>query len=416
LRRRARASSAKRAELSRVPIDTTAAADSSPPAFALFALGFRPFFLVAALAAVGLMGLWLADYGGAFTFRNYYGGTYWHAHEMVFGYAAAVVAGFLLTAVRNWTSIDTPRGASLAALIVSWLAGRAAPFASGVLPGWLIAAVDTSFLPVLAVSLAVPLLRRRQWRNIAFVPILLVLAAANVLVHLDVLGVLPGRAATGLYLGVDLIVLLIAVVGGRVIPFFTQRALANARPRVWKPVEWVSIGSIITFAALAVAAATPRLIVVVAIVAAFAHAVRLWGWSDRRMWSVPLLWVLYAGYGWLVIGFAAEAISLAGMARPQLALHAFTAGAIGVLTLGMMGRVSLGHTGRPLHAAPPLVGAFFLVNAAAVLRVLGGWWVPDEWYVSMIMAAGAAWIAAFVLFLAVYAPILVRPRIDGREG
>lgn len=384
--------------------------------FALFALGFRPFFLAAALAAVALMALWLADYGGAFAFRNYYGGTYWHGHEMVFGYTAAVVAGFLLTAVRNWTSLDTPRGGSLAALVALWLAGRVAPFASSVLPGGLIAALDTAFLPVLAASLALPLLRRRQWRNLPFVPILLFLAAANALVHLDVLGVLPGGAKAGLYLGVNLIVLLIVVVGGRVIPFFTERALRNARPRVWRPVEWVSIGSVAALAILAAMSAAPTLIMVVASAAALAHAVRLWGWSDRRLWSVPLLWILYVGYGWLVIGFAAQAISVAAMVRPQLALHAFTAGAIGALTLGMMARVSLGHTGRPLQAAPPLVGAFVLVNAAAVMRVVGGWCLPDEWYVPLIVAAGAAWIAAFVLFLTVYAPILVEPRADGRAG
>jgi uncharacterized protein involved in response to NO len=380
------------------------------------ALGFRPFFLGATLAAIGLIVLWLADYAGVFSVRTYYSVTNWHAHEMVFGYTAAVVAGFLLTAVRNWTSIDTPRGGPLAALLALWVAGRVTPFAPGVLPGWCIASLDIAFLPVLAASLAVPLLRRQQWRNLPFVPILLVLACANALVHLDVLGVMPGHATIGLYLGVHLIVLLITVVGGRVIPFFTERALPGASPRVWRPVEWLSIGSVVALAVLGVVSFAPELTTTVAAVAALAHAVRLSGWSDRRLWCVPLLWILYVGYGWLVIGFALQVLSAAAIVRPQLALHAFTTGAIGALTMGMMARVSLGHTGRSLQAVPSLVGAFVLVNMAALLRVIGAWWVADEWYVSLIVASGAAWVAAFTLFLAEYAPILMKQRADGRAG
>lgn len=382
----------------------------------MFALGFRPFFLAAGVAAIGLVGLWIADYAGAISLPTYYGAVSWHGHEMVFGYTAAVVAGFLLTAVRNWTSVQTLRGGALAALLALWLAGRLAPLLPGVLPGWFVAVVDLAFLPILAASLAVPLLRRRQWRNLPFVPILLVLAAANALVHLDVLGVAPGRAKSGLYLGVDLIVLLISIIGGRVIPFFTERALPGAKPRVWTPVEWACIGSVVALAALGLSPGAPILTVIVATVAAAAHGLRLWGWSDRRVGSVPLLWILHAGYGWLVVGFALEALSAAGIVRPQLALHAYTAGAIGALTLGMMARVSLGHTGRVLGAAPPMVAAFALVNVAAVLRVFAAWGLPDEWYVAAIVASGIAWAAAFALFVGAYAPILTRPRSDGLEG
>ena len=399
-----------------IPVETTARIHQARQPLALFTLGFRPFFLVAALAAVALVAFWLADYGGALSVKTYYGGTTWHGHEMVFGYAAAVVAGFLLTAVRNWTSMDTLRGGPLGALLVLWIAGRLAPFAAGVVPGWFIAAVDLIFLPALAASLALPLLRRRQWRNLPFVPVLLVLAFANALVHLDVLGVLPGRATTGLYLGIDMLVLLIAVIGGRVIPFFTERALPGAHPRMWRPVEWVSIGVVAALAVLRAVPLAPELTLALAVVAALVHAVRLWGWSDQRLWSVPLLWILYAGYGWLVIGFALEALAAAAVIRPQLAVHAFTTGAVGALTLGMMARVALGHTGRPLRAAPPVVAAFVLVNVAALLRVFGAWWLPDEWYLAMVVAAGVAWVSAFVLFFSVYAPILTRPRTDGLEG
>lgn len=399
-----------------IQVETTAIGHQPRQPLALFALGFRPFFLVAAFAAVVLVTLWLADYGGALSVKTYYGGTTWHGHDMVFGYAAAVVAGFLLTAVRNWTSMDTLRGGPLGALLLLWIAGRLAPFAVGVIPGWLIAAADLIFLPALAASLALPLLRRRQWRNLPFVPVLLLLALANALVHLDVLGVLPGRATTGLYLGVDLLVLLITIISGRVIPFFTERALPGAHPRIWRPVEWVSIGTVATLAVLRAVPFAPDLILALAAVAAPVHAVRLWGWSDRRLWSVPLLWILFTGYGWVVIGFALEALAAAAVIRPQLAVHAFTTGAIGALTLGMMARVALGHTGRPLRAAPPIVAAFVFVNVAAFLRVFGAWWLPDEWYLTMVVAAGVAWVSAFVLFFLVYAPILTRPRTDGLEG
>lgn len=365
---------------------------------------------------MALVVLWLVDYAGTLSVETYYGATNWHAHEMVFGYAVAVIAGFLLTSVRNWTSIDTPTGGALGALLLLWMAGRLAPFAPGVVPGWLAASIDVAFLPALAASLAMPLLRRRQWRNLPFVPILLILACANGLVHLDVLGMAPGRAKTGLYLGVNLVVLLITVVGGRVIPFFTERALPGAHPQVWRPVEWVSIGTVVALAVLGAVPFAPELTLTLAGVAALAHAVRLWGWSDRRLWSVPLLWILYVGYGWLVIGFILEALSAAALIRPQLALHAFTTGSIGAMTLGMMARVSLGHTGRPLRAPPLVVGAFALVSIAALLRVIAAWWLPDEWYVSLIVMSGTAWVAAFVLFLAVYAPILTKPRADGLAG
>ena len=383
---------------------------------ALLALGFRPFFLAAAFAAIGLVALWLADYGGVLSVRTYYGDINWHGHEMVFGYTAAVIAGFLLTAVRNWTSLDTPRGAPLAALVGLWLAGRLAPFAPDLLPGWSIAALDCAFLPVLAASLAGPLLRRRQWHNLPFVPVLLILTAANALVHLEALGVFSGTAATGMYLGVDLIVLLIAIIGGRVLPFFTERALPGARRRVWQPVEWLAIGAVVALALLRALHFAPYLITALATLAALAHAVRWWGWSDRRLWSEPMLWVLYLGYAWVIVGFALEALAAAALLRQQLAVHAFTAGAIGTMTLGMMARVALGHTGRPLRATPPVVAAFVLVNTAALLRVFAAGLAADEWYVAIVIAAGTAWAAAFALFVAVYAPILLRPRTDGQPG
>jgi uncharacterized protein involved in response to NO len=383
---------------------------------ALFALGFRPFFLAAGLAAVALVGLWVMDYGAIATIPTYFGRLNWHAHEMVFGYAVAVIAGFLLTAVRNWTGVPTARGQALAALVVLWLAGRVAPFVPHLLPPAIIATLDLAFVPVLGVSLAVPLLRQRQLRNVPFLPILGVLFAANAMVHFEALGLTTARAQRGLHLGIDVIVLLIAVIGGRVIPFFTERALPGARPRTWRPVEVAAVGSVVLIAALGILEADARLTIAAGLTATVAHSLRLWGWSDRRLWSVPLLWILYLGYGWVVAGFLLEALAAMRLVPPAAALHAYTAGGIGALTLGMMSRVALGHTGRKLVASRPVIAAFVLVNLAAAGRVVAGLAAPDAWYVAAIGGAGFVWVLAFAFFVGVYAPILLRPRTDGLPG
>ncbi len=396
----------------KTPMNTDVA--ERPPGFALFALGFRPFFLGAGAAALALVGLWVVTYVGEVSIQTYYDPLNWHAHEMVFGYATAVIAGFLLTAVRNWTNIPTLRAQPLAALAALWLAARILAFVP-VRSRWLIAAVDVTFLPALALSLAGPLLRSGQIHNWVFPVILGVMAAGNVLVHLQVLGFTQDTAYTGTYLAVDLIVLVIAIIAGRVIPFFTERAVPGAVPRRRTAVDRVALAAVVAFGATQPLRPSPALIGVVALVAAVAHGMRLWGWYDRRIWSAPLLWVLHLGYGWIVAGFALHALAAMRVLSPLLALHAFTAGGIGVMTLGMMARVALGHTGRPLQAPPPVAAAFALINLAALVRVLFPFALPD-WYVADIGLSGALWAAAFVLFLAVYSPILIRPRVDGRPG
>ena len=203
------------------------------PRFALFELGFRAFFLFAGITALLLVPLWVYAYVRGHLEFGYYSALTWHSHEMIFGYAAAVIAGFLLTAVRNWTNIQTPRGVALASLVALWLAGRVVPFFSGVMPHWSIAVVDMAFLPVLAVTLSVPLLRSRQKHNLVFLFVLAALTVANIMVHLQILGITEATAKHGIYFAVYLIVLLIAILGGRVIPFFTEKGIVGARIRRW---------------------------------------------------------------------------------------------------------------------------------------------------------------------------------------
>ncbi len=389
---------------------------SSPSPAVLFALGFRPFFLAAGLAAVGLIGAWIAVLHG-FALPTAYdpigGPMGWHAHEMLFGYVSAVIAGFLLTSVRNWTGLPTPTGWKLAALVALWLAGRAVPlFPTSIPAGW-IAAVDLAFLPALATALAFPLVRKGMARNLVFVPILVALAAANLCFHLQVLGV-AATGRVGELLAVDLIVLLIAIIGGRVLPFFVGRALPGAAPASRPALDSLCLAAIVALAVLRLLEANTALRAVAGVAAAL-HGVRLAGWHDPRIWSAPLLWVLFVGYAWLVVGFALTALAGFVPHLAPLALHAFTAGAMGSMTLGMMTRVSLGHTGRPLVASRAAALGFAAILLAGLARVVAPAIAPGLYH-DLVLVAGGAWIAAFLPFVAASARILTRPRPDGRPG
>jgi len=381
----------------------------------LFALGFRPFFLAAAIFAVGLMAQWVLTFVGNREFANYYGAIGWHSHEMIFGYAVAVIAGFLLTAVRNWTDVQTAAGASLAGLTALWFVARLIPFFPGAFPPWLIAVVDIAFLPVLAVALSIPLLRSGQRGNLIFLPLLGALALANFLVHLELTGYTEGSARAGTFLALNLIILLIVIMGGRVIPFFTERALAGVIPKRRPAIEWLSPASATAFVITDLLLPNSMLAGGLAALAAVSNGIRLIGWYTNRFWRVPLLWVLHLGYAWVVVGFCLNALAAIGLISLQFIVHAFTVGGISVLTLGMMARVSLGHTGRPLKAARPVVVAFVLVNLAAVLRGILPIVFP-QWLPQLVALSGGLWVAAFSLFFLIYFPILTQPRIDGRPG
>jgi uncharacterized protein involved in response to NO len=379
------------------------------------ALGFRPFFLMAGIGAVGLMAAWLGTWGSGPGFDGYYGPLGWHSHEMLFGYTTAVIAGFLLTAVRNWTGIDTLRGPALGALAGVWLAARLLALLAGEpMPGYVTAAVDLAFLPLLAVALAGPLLRAKHKINLVFLPLLGAMALANLLVHLEALGI-ARTAGQGNGLMLNAILLLVMIVGGRVIPFFTEKAIPGAVARHFPWLDWLGFGALLSLAAAELLWPRPELIAGLSLLLALTQSLRLAGWHDRRAWSIPILWVLFTGYGWLAVGFLLKGLGAAGLLAPPLALHALTTGGIGVLTLGMMARVALGHTGRHLASAPLMNLAFVLINLAAAARSLGPLLLP-QWYVTWVHGAGGLWILAFAIFSLIYAPILLRPRADGRPG
>lgn len=381
---------------------------------ALLAFGFRPFFLLAGtMAALGLV-LWILQLQGFFILGGAYGFVGWHAHEMLFGYTVAVIAGFLLTAVRNWTRGPTASGRRLLALATLWLTGRIVMLAADALPPIVVAAVDLAFLPALAAALAPSLWRTQAWRNLALIGLLAVIALANLGVHLQALGVLTGGARMGYDVGLGAIVLMMVVVGGRVVPAFTRNALPRLGVRDW---AWVS--------RLAIALTALHLLCVVlplgrgvagavTLAAALANGVRMVPWGSLGARGAPILWVLHLGYAWIVAGLAVTgAAAFVPWVPTSAGTHALGVGAIGTLTLGMMSRVALGHTGRALTVGSPIVLAYVLVTLGAATRVTAAFF-PAQF--ALLMIAALAWALAFAIFTAVYWPILTRPRIDGRPG
>jgi uncharacterized protein involved in response to NO len=383
--------------------------------YPLFALGFRAFFALAGLAALILIVFWNALFNGTLTTEHYFPNNTWHAHEMLFGYAVAVIAGFLLTAVKNWTGKPTVTGDPLANLCLLWLYGRILPFYAGELPDALIALVDFSFLPVLAYQVSKPLVQAKQYRNMFVIGLLLLLAISNGLIHAEMLELRQNTAETGIQLAVATIIVLILIIAGRVFPFFTERGIPGTLIVKNPLLDNISIASALIVFALQIFEVSGALLALAAVAATVVNGARIAGWYVKRVLYVPLLWVLYTGYSWVILGFILTALSAYDAVLPSLAMHAFTLGGIGVLTLGMMARVSLGHTGRALIASNAIAIAFVLINAAALIRVLLPITLPG-WYENLIYISTLFWLAAFSLFVFVYGPILTSPRIDGQEG
>ena len=383
----------------------------SQPAFALWRLGFRPFYLLAAGFSALSVALWAAQYAGLLR-HAYLGGPTWHAHEMLFGYTLAVVTGFLFTAVRNWTGKSTPTGAPLAGLAALWLAGRVL-----VLTPWSIAAavVNVAFPLGVAAGIAVPLWRARSRRNYFFVGLLLLLAAALACIHLAALGVLAVPPWVGLQLGLDVILFVMSVMAGRVVPMFTNNAVPGARARRSQYVEHAALGGVLALLLADLLRLPGPLLLALTLALAVVHARRLWLWDPRSTLRTPLLWVLHLAYAWIPLHLALRAAAEAGWVMRPLAVHALSMGAIGGLTIGMMVRTARGHTGLALRADHIETTCFALVAIAAVVREFCPLLAPQHYFASVVSSA-ALWSAAFLIFAVRYWPILTRPRADGAPG
>lgn len=382
--------------------------------WAPFALGFRPFFLLGALAAVLLMVVWTLLWHGVLAAPAHYDPVAWHGHEMLFGYAVAVIAGFLLTAVRNWTGIQTWTGPRLALLAVVWLLGRLLPWIPGV-PAVLVIAVDVAFLPLVLISLVHPLWHGQNRVNRVFLPLLGAMALANLLSHLQLLDVVSSLGDMRRVM-LDLVLLIIALVAGRVMPFFTQNVLPGFQS-TQRP--WVERLTMALLVLLVIAQAVPVFAGVPTgllwLVFAGSQAVRMAGWFERRIFTIPVLWVLHVGYAWLVLGATLSGLAELGLFAPASALHALTAGAVGVFTMGMMARVARGHSGRNIDVTRVMTAAFVVMNLAALIRVFGTAWASDA-YARWVDLSATLWVVGFALFVWQYAPMLLRPRVDGKPG
>jgi uncharacterized protein involved in response to NO len=365
---------------------------------ALLSLGFRPFYLLAGIYAALAVPLWGLQYGGWLPGAN----MLWHAHELLFGYAFAVIAGFLLTALRAWTQRPTPAGAALAAIAGIWLLARVLALVS--LP--LAAAADALFALALAWGIGRPLVASGNKRNWFFVVLVLALGAAS--------AAFIAYPRTALAVGLDVVLLVMAAIAGRVVPMFTNNAIPGAGATRIAWLEKGALGALVVLLAADVLT-VPYVTGPLALVAAVLHAWRLALWAPLRTFRRPMVWILHASYAWIVVHLALRGLAAFDLVPGALATHALTVGAIGGLTLGMMTRTARGHTARPLQAGAAEVAAYALVQLAAVVRVFLPLLLPGN-YLYLVETSAILWFAAFALFTIVYFPILSRPRLDGQPG
>jgi len=363
---------------------------------ALFALGFRPLYLLAGGYSALSVAVWTLQYAGWLPVAN----MLWHAHEMLFGYAFAVIAGFLLTAVRNWTGLPTPAGGALAAIAALWIVARVAAFYS--LPAAALA--DALFALGVAWGIGRPLIASGNRRNWFFIPLVLALGGASI--------AFQAYPQLGISVGLDVVLLVMTVVAGRVVPAFTNNAVPGAGARRNQALEYATLASVVTLLFLD---AFQLPVAVIALVASALHAARLALWAPLKTRGKPILWILHVSYAWIVAHLVLRGLAAFDVVPAVLATHALAVGAIGGLTLGMMTRTSRGHTARPLTTGPAELAAYALVQAAAVVRVLGPLVLPGA-YAATIGLSALLWSAAFAVFTVAYFPILSRPRLDGQPG
>jgi uncharacterized protein involved in response to NO len=385
----------------------------------LFASGFRPTFLAAGLAAVVLIPLWMAVWAFGAPLASRWPPTLWHAHEMVFGFIAAAIAGFLLTAVPSWTGQRGFAGTPLLLLVALWLLGRVAIGSASWWSAGLVMAADVAFLPALALLVAPPLLRARN-RNTPLLLVLVLLAVCNAWFHVALIRQDPVTGSHAVLIAIDLVLLLVTVIGGRILPAFTASGLRSegnaARIRVWHGIGPVAIAMMVCVAVGDLAWPDSRAAGILAAAAALIQAVRLMQWRTVATLKQPIVWVLHVAYAWLPVGLALKAAALlGGFAASAFWLHALTIGVLATMILGVMSRAALGHTGRPLVVEPATALAYGLLLLAALTRVFGLAVMPLH-YVTVVVVAASFWTAAFAIFLYVYAPILWRPRVDGKPG
>ena len=373
--------------------------------YPLFAMGFRVFFALAGLSALALIAVWNRISNGALHIDNYFPVTLWHAHEMLLGFTSAVLAGILLTALKNTSKSAVINSDQLAVLSFVWIYGRVVPFYSDLLPDILIAGVDFAFLPLLAFWLIKPILNIGSFKYFGYLLLVLAMAVGNALIHAQVLGFTVLSADLGVNLQIALIVIGLVFSAGWVLPSVMERSLSGVIYIQNPLLDVVAVASSIVAFMCLILDVTGFLLALTALIALVINAARLATWFDRRILFVPLLWVLYLGYAWLILGFGLLVLAAYQVVTVSLALHAFAVGGIAAISLGLMSRLALGQAGRALKASNVMAIAFILINIAAVFLVLLPAVLPD-WYSSFVVISSYSWLAAFSLFVVYYSPSL----------
>ena len=384
---------------------------------ALFNLGFRPFFLGALTFSIITVALWMAIF--AFNVQLYLqplSGYQWHAHEMIFGYSFAVIAGFLLTAVQNWTGMQTLHGLPLLILFSLWIIARVM-FLFGTSFISIAAIFDLLFALVLTGATATPVIVTQNWRQLGIIFKVLLIVLANVIFYLGVQGFILQGIYLGIYLGFYLVISLIMMLGSRVVPFFIERGVGYP-VTLYNP-KWLAIASMVLFICFIIVEIFIHNTTVSGCLAAglfIITTVRLFGWYTKGIWINPLLWGLYISFVFIAAGFLLFALGAFAGVSNFLAIHSLAYGGIGIVTVSMMARVSLGHTGRDIHHPPGTVFFALLLLILGTISRVGLPLVDMQHYVAWVVVSQVFWIIAFLLIVITYAPILSSPRIDGKPG
>ena len=388
--------------------------DNSLP---LFRLAFRPFFWLGALFSLLSILLWALSYTGQMAFSPYGGGHFWHVHEMLFGFASAIIVGFLLTAVQTWTKVPSIKGPTLMALVGVWLLARILMAVPAIAPDSVIVLLDILFLPLSALFLARPILKAKLWRNLMFVPILLIMAVLNGLMHMSNMGAISLSYLSLSHVMVMMVALVMCIMGGRVFPMFT--ANGTKTPKV-APISWLEKLSMLSVVLSVVVVADLLPLPETAgagvlLIAGVSNLIRALRWRVWVTLKTPLVWPLHLSYwaiglGLILLGL----VKLNLMTNASIALHTITVGGMGLMILAMISRVSLGHTGRMIQVGRVMNLAFVVIVAAAVIRVAASGWFAN--YSTGITVSAVLWILAYGLFVMKYTPVLFKARVDGGPG
>lgn len=380
-------------------------------------LGFRPLFLAAAGFSIVALITWAGVLTQSWNFEPYGGSYWWHAHEMLFGFVSTVVAGFLLTAVQSWTGVAGVKGARLLFLVLLWLSARILIFFNVGDASWWVGVVDLAFLPMAALFLALPIVKLRQYRNLFFIPILLLMTVSNAYMHYGIYSADSEWLAIGSRAMVILVTALMCVLGGRVFPMFTANGTKTKKVIAWGWLEKLSLFlmAVLVMIFVFVIPLPRQVIAVVFLIAALAHLLRWVRWRFWVTFKTPLVWSLHLAYFCIPLGLALFAFHFMGyLPTFSLPMHVITVGGMGGMILSMMSRVSLGHTGRAIQASSLDAAAFGLIFLALIFRTFGAQWAAYS--TESLLIAAVLWCVAYGLFLIKYLPMLIRPRPDGRPG